>query len=309
MVNYSELLMLPRLLPVLFLAQIVPPAPVSGQDKFDDVQFEATHVAGRVYMLGGSSGNIGVSVGADGILIIDDQIAPLAEKIRAAVKSLSDGKIKFVLNTHWHGDHTGGNVKFGADAPIIAHENVRKRLSVTQSVRGRTVEALPPGGLPVITFADSLSIHFNGEELRVIHTPHSHTDGDSVILFSESNVAHLGDLFFSGRFPFVDLQSGGSIDGLTTSIQLMIEQLQPDVKIIPGHGPISTLDDLKAYHKMLVETSRIVQAQMGKGRSVEDIKKKGFPAIYEEWGSGFISTDFWIETLFESLSGSSIAPE
>ena len=218
----------------------------AAQQDFSDVRIEVTPVAGNVYVLEGRGGNIGASVGADGILIVDDQFAPLAEKIRAALKKVNPGELQFVLNTHWHGDHTGGNRVFGTEATIIAHTNVRGRLSTPQTVRGRDVEPLPIEALPVITFDESLSIHFNGEEIRVIHFPHGHTDGDSVVFFTGSNVVHMGDTFFAGRFPFVDLASGGDVKGLTRNIQTVIDRLGADAKIIPGHGPLSTPQDLKA---------------------------------------------------------------
>ena len=209
-----------------------------AQDDFSKVEIKATKISGNVYMLEGSGGNIGVSVGTDGILIVDDQFAPLAEKIRAALKTLGDGKLKFILNTHWHGDHTGGNAQFGREAPIIAHDNVRKRLSTEQrsELFKQTTPASPKEALPVITFDQSLSVHFNGEEIRVIHFPHGHTDGDSVIFFTTSNVVHLGDDFFAGRFPFVDLESGGSVQGLTKNIADIIPKIPAGAKLIPGHG-------------------------------------------------------------------------
>ena len=175
---------------------------VQAQDDLSKVEIKATKVAGNVYVLEGAGGNIGVSVGPDGILIVDDQFAPLADKIRASLKTLDQGKLKFILNTHWHGDHTGGNAAFGPEAPIIAHDNVRKRLSTEQRIElfKQTVPASPKQALPVITFDQSLTVHFNGEEIKAIHFPHGHTDGDSVIFFSASNVVHLGDDFFRVGF-------------------------------------------------------------------------------------------------------------
>src|SRR6476661_5793720 len=238
--------------------------PFFSQQDFSKVEIKSTKVAGNVYMLEGSGGNIGVSVGPDGILIVDDQFAPLADKIRAALKTLGEGKLKFILNTHWHGDHTGGNAQLGRDAPIIAHDNVRKRLSTEQRSEffKQTTPASPKEALPVITFDQSLSVHFNGEEIRVIHFPHGHTDGDSVIFFTKSNVVHMGDDFFANRFPFVDLENGGSVQGLLNNVGLLIKQIPADAKLIPGHGAISTIEDLKNYHQMLVETTRIVQDAM-----------------------------------------------
>ena len=275
-----------------------------GQEDYSQVEVKATKVAGNVYMLEGRGGNIGVSVGSDGILIVDDQFAPLADKIKAALKALGEGKLKFVLNTHWHSDHTGGNVVFGPEAPIIAHDNVRKRLSTEQRIElfKSTVPASPKEALPVITFGQSLSVHFNGEEIKVIHFPRGHTDGDSVIFFSSSNVVHMGDDFFAGRFPFVDLGSGGSVQGLAQNIGEILGKLPAGVKLIPGHGPISTADDLKAYHRMLLETTDSVRKNMAAGKTLAQIKTEGFPEEWKSWGNGFIKTDVWIETIHTSLS-------
>jgi cyclase len=280
------------------------PTSALAQDNFSKVEIKATQVAGNVYMLEGAGGNIGVSVGADGILIVDDQFAPLADKIKAALKKLGDGKLKFVLNTHWHGDHTGGNVAFGREAPIIAHDNVRKRLATAQKSEffKETTPASPKEALPVITFNQSLSVHFNGEEIRVIHFPRGHTDGDSVIFFTGSNVVHMGDDFFAGRFPFVDLESGGDVEGLSRNITEIIPKLPAGVKIIPGHGPISTVDDLKLYQRMLVETTAIVRRKMKTGKKLDQIKKEGLPDEWKSWGTGFIKTDVWIEIIHRSLS-------
>lgn len=275
-----------------------------AQEDYSKVEIKAAKVAGNVYMLEGRGGNIGVSVGSDGILIVDDQYAPLADKIKAALKTLSEGKLKFVLNTHWHGDHTGGNVVFGPEAPIIAHDNVRKRLSTEQRIEvfKTTAPASPKEALPVITFGQSLSVHFNGEEIKVIHFPKGHTDGDSVIFFTGSNVVHMGDDFFAGRFPFVDLGSGGSVEGLAKNIGEILGKLPADVKLIPGHGPISTADDLKLYHRMIVETTDIVRKKIAAGKALAEIKKEGLPEEWKSWGTGFIKTDFWIETIHTSLS-------
>jgi glyoxylase-like metal-dependent hydrolase (beta-lactamase superfamily II) len=275
-----------------------------AQTDFSKVEIKATKVAGNVYMLQGAGGNIGVSVGDDGLLIVDDQFAPLADKIRAALKGLADKKLRFILNTHWHGDHTGGNVAFGPEATIIAHDNVRKRLATEQksTVFNSTTPPSPKEALPVITFNDSLSVHFNGEDIRAIHFPHGHTDGDSVIFFSTSNVVHLGDDFFAGRFPFVDLESGGSVEGLVKNIGELIAKIPPTAKLIPGHGPISTLDDLKSYHRMLQQTSEIVRQKIAAGKTLDQVKSEGLPAEWEPWGTGFIKTDRWVETIYKSLT-------
>ncbi|HEY2973851.1 MAG TPA: MBL fold metallo-hydrolase [Pyrinomonadaceae bacterium] len=290
------------LIPAAFIL-CVGVAPTYAQD-FSKVEIKVTKVAGNVYMLEGSGGNIGVSAGLDGILIVDDQFAPLADKIKAALKTLGDGKLKFVLNTHYHGDHTGGNVVFGPEAPIIAHDNVRKRLATEQKseVFKRTTPASPKEALPIITFGRSLSVHFNGEEIRVIHFPHGHTDGDSVIFFTNSNVIHMGDHFFAGRFPFVDLEGGGSVEGYAKNVGDVIAKLPEGAKIIPGHGPLSGADDLKPFHRMLLETTDIVRKKMAAGKKLEQIKSEGLPEEWKSWGTGFIKTDLWIETIHRSLS-------
>ena len=275
-----------------------------AQDDFSKVEIKATKVSGNVYMLEGSGGNIGVSVGVDGILIVDDEFAPLAEKIKAALKTLGEGKLKFILNTHWHVDHTGGNAPLGKEATIIAHDNVRKRLSTEQRLEffKQTVPASPSEAWPVITFDQSLSVHFNGEEIKVIHFPHGHTDGDSVIFFTTSNVVHMGDDFFAGRFPFVDLDSGGSVQGMAKNVGEIIPKLPAGVKLIPGHGPISTIDDLKAYHRMLLATTEIVRKKIAAKKSLERVKKEGLPAEWKSWGEGFIKTDQWLELVYRSLT-------
>ena len=271
---------------------------------FSKVEIKVTKVAGNVYMLEGSGGNIGVSVGPDGILIVDDQFAPLADKIKAALKTLGEGKLKFVLNTHYHGDHTGGNVAFGLDAPIIAQTNVRQRLSVEQKSKffNRTTPPSPKEALPVITFDQAVSVFFNGEEIKVIHFPHGHTDGDSVIFFTGSNVVHMGDDFFNGRFPVVDLEAGGDVEGMTKNVGDIISKLPAGVKIIPGHGPLSDVEGLKAFHRMLTETTDIVRKRMAAGKTLEQIKAEGMPEEWKSWGTGFINTSRWIELIYNSLS-------
>ncbi|NIR48813.1 MBL fold metallo-hydrolase [candidate division KSB1 bacterium] len=271
---------------------------------FSDVQIKTTHIAGNIHMLEGQGGNIAVSVGEDGVVMVDDQFAPLADKIRTAIAELGGETPKFILNTHWHPDHTDGNVKFAEDGTIVAHDNVRKRLMVKSytAISPEGSGPAPEEAWPVITFDKSLSIHMNGEEIKVLHYPNGHTDGDAVIYFTGSNVVHMGDDFFAGIFPFVDLINGGSVQGLTENVGKIIDELPPDVKIIPGHGPLSSIEDLKDYHRMLQETTQIVQGHMEKGKNLADIQATGLPDEYEQLGKGFIKTDFWIETIYKSLS-------
>jgi len=291
----------------LALALAALPAAAQQQD-FSKVEIKVIPVSGNIYMLQGAGGNIGVSAGSDGILIVDDQYAPLAEKIRAALKSINPGKLKFVLNTHFHGDHTGNNANFGPEAPIIAQENVRKRLSTEQTIRGNKVPPSPPEALPVITFADAVSVHFNGEEIKAIHFPHGHTDGDSVIFFTKSNVVHMGDDFFAARFPFVDLENGGSVQGMADNVAKVLAQIPPDAKVIPGHGDLSTVEDLKAFHTMLVETTEAVRKGMAAGKMLEQLQAAGLPEKWKDWGKGFIDAKAWIATIHDSLENAKKNP-
>lgn len=260
-----------------------------------DVTIKTQKVAGNVYVLFGQGGNIGVSAGKDGLLMIDDQFERIADKIKAALKELGSDTPKFIFNTHFHGDHTGGNPVFGKTGTIVAQDNVRKRLMMSE-------KPFPDFALPMITYAQSLSVHFNGEEVRAVHFPKAHTDGDTVLFFTTSNVVHLGDQFFAGRFPFVDLNSGGSVPGLIKNIGELMQQIPADAKIIPGHGEISSLDDLKKYYQMLIETTQVVRGAMDKKKSLDEIKKAGLPEKYKDWGTGFINTDKWIETIYNSYS-------
>ena len=266
-----------------------------------DVVIKTEKVAGNVYVLFGQGGNIGVLVGKDGILMIDDQFERIADKIKAALKELGSDKPRFLFNTHWHGDHTGGNTVFGTDSIIIAHTNVRTRLSTPSNSGGREFKPLAPVGLPMITYNEGLSIYFNGEEVRAVHFPSGHTDGDTVLFFTASNVVHLGDDFFAGKFPFVDLDSGGSVEGLAKNIGELIKTIPSDAKLIPGHGPVSTVSDLKTYHQMLLEATAIVREKM-KTKSLDEIKKEGLPEKYKSWSWDFIKTESWIETIYKSYS-------
>jgi glyoxylase-like metal-dependent hydrolase (beta-lactamase superfamily II) len=279
--------------------------PAQQQVDWATVEVKAAQVRGNIWVLSTDyGGNIGVSVGEDGTLIVDDQFAPLAEKIRAALKGVGGGELKFILNTHYHGDHTGGNKEFGGEATIIAHDNVRKRLSTPPAdaaAQGRWAEQYPRAAWPVITFGERVSIHFNGEEIRALHYPQGHTDGDSVIFFTQSNVVHMGDDFFHARFPYVDLNAGGTVQGLTKNIADILSKLPADVKIIPGHGPVCGIEDLKTYHRMLLETTAHVQKQKQAGKTLEEVKAAGVPEEWKGWTWRFISTERWLETVYKSL--------
>jgi cyclase len=274
--------------------------PAGGPD-FEKVVIKTTPVAGKVYLLEGQGGNVAVSAGPDGLLIVDDQFAPLAEKIKAALAAIDPGDLEFVLNTHQHGDHTGGNPVFGLEALIVAHDNVRQRLSTEQTVRGTKVPPMAPAGLPVITFAESLTIHFNGEAIRMIHAEPGHTDTDSLIYFPGSNVLHMGDQFTNGRFPFVDLDSGGRVQGIAATAARVLEEFPADVKIIPGHGALAGRADLERYGRMLQESIAAVQAGIDAGKSLEEIQRAGLSPEWKDWAAGFRTHDHWIESVYRSL--------
>ncbi|MFN6962499.1 MAG: MBL fold metallo-hydrolase [Pyrinomonadaceae bacterium] len=268
-----------------------------------DVMVKTTKISGNVYMLQGRGGNIGALVGMDGLLIIDDDYKVVGPALRDALKALGYDSPRFLLNTHWHGDHTENNESFGKTGTvIIAHDNVRRRLMAPPTIFGRTTPPYAPIALPIVTYAQSITIHLNGEEIRAIHYPNGHTDGDTVVFFMNSKVVHLGDDFFVGKFPFVDIDSGGSVQGLINNIGQLISDIPGDAKLIPGHGPLATVDDLKTFRQMLIETSTIVQDAMKKKMSVDEIKKAGLPEKYKDWGTGFIKTDSWIDILYRSYS-------
>lgn len=259
-----------------------------------------THkVAGNVYMLEGRGGNIGVSIGEDGILIIDTQYANMADPIRDALKKLDKkGELRFIINTHFHGDHAGGNKALGQDVPIIAHDNARTRLEKGKDLSDEETR----NGLPWITFAETMNLQFNGEKVELFHLPTGHTDTDCVVYFAESNVVHMGDHFFNGFFPFIDLASGGDVESYLTNVQGAIDVIPADAKIIPGHGPLATLDDLKSFKAMLDETVGIIRDGIDAGLSVEKIKEQGLPSKYDAAGAGFIATNRWIDIVHESLT-------
>lgn len=277
-------------------------------DDFSKVQIKVTKVGGTVYMLEGAGGNIGASVGEDGIVVVDDQYAPLADKIQAALKGITDKPVRFIINTHYHEDHTGGNGYFQKQAPIIAHDNVRKRLETGGAAgNGGSVhfdaKPQPKDALPIITFDHDLTVHLNGEDIRALYFPAGHTDGDSVIFFPKSNVVHMGDDFVTYGFPFIDVDSGGSIKGMIDGVEKVISQVPPDVKIIPGHGPISTVDDVRKYLDMLKGTRDVVAKALQQGQTLDQMKQAKLLEPWKQYGGDFIKQDTFIETLYNSLSG------
>jgi glyoxylase-like metal-dependent hydrolase (beta-lactamase superfamily II) len=298
----SSLLAFALLTPILALGQ--------GNQDFSKVQIKVTQVSGNIYMLEGAGGNIAASVGEDGIVIVDDQFAPLAGKIREALKSIgaTDKPVRFVINTHYHGDHTGGNLPFSETSTIIAQDNVRKRLEAGgASGNGGSVhmenQPAPKGALPIITFGEDVTVHLNGEDIRALHFPAGHTDGDAVIFFPKANVVHMGDDFVRYGFPFIDIDSGGSVQGMIAGCEKAIAQLPADVKVIPGHGAISNLDDVRDFIKMLKETSGAVQKALDQHKTLQQMKEEKILAPWQKYAGGFINADAFIETLYNSLTG------
>ncbi|GAA6182790.1 MULTISPECIES: MBL fold metallo-hydrolase [Alteromonadaceae] len=263
-----------------------------AQNNPDDVTMKSENLGDSVYMLTGMGGNIGVSAGEDGLLIIDDQYEPMAEKISAALDSILKDKLRYVINTHYHGDHTGSNayMKEVKDATIFAHDNVRVRLL--------NKEEHKHSELPVVTYSQGVTFHFNGDTLKVMHLSNAHTDGDSVVMFEKANVLHTGDLFFNGLFPYIDIDSGGSVKGYIAGVEKLISMIDDDTKIIPGHGPLGDKAQLQAFVEMIKQTSSQVKQLKINGLPVEDIIDAGLDDKWKEWSWAFINEEKWIRTLY-----------
>lgn len=266
---------------------------VSAAPSFDDVEVTAKKVAGSVYMLEGRGGNIGLLVTDDGMALVDDQFAPLADKIEATMKSIKDVPIKYVINTHYHGDHTGSNAHFAKHAPIFAHVNVRKRVA---SDNKKTA-----ADLPVVTYEQGVNIYLGDEKIQLIHLPSGHTDSDSVVYFKKANVLHMGDLFFQGRFPYIDLKGGGSVKGYLAGIKKVKTMFPSDVKIIPGHGELTDIQGLTEFTAMVEFSVNRVSKALSDGKSEDQILKAGIGEKYKDWGWQFISEERWLKTLIDDL--------
>ncbi|MCE9687786.1 MBL fold metallo-hydrolase [Shewanella sp. AS16] len=265
----------------------------AADDNFAKVEIKATQLTDTSYMFIGAGGNIGVSAGKDGILIIDDQFAPLADKIGRALAKIQPGAPRYVINTHYHGDHTGGNGHFGQQATIMAHHNVLKRLAADNK--------LPASALPVITYDQHISVHFNGDTLQVMYLGPGHTDGDSIVLWDDKSLVHMGDLFFKDRFPYIDLDAGGSVGGYRDNVAQVLTLLNDTTQVIPGHGGLATKADLQRFKLMLDESIAWMQQQLQAGQSLTQIKAQGIPAPWKDWGWQFVSEERWIETLYQGL--------
>ena len=272
------------------------------------VALETLRVQGNVYAVFGAGGNVTVQIGDEGVLMVDSGVAASASVLRAEVRKLSTRPIRFIINTHYHFDHVGGNAALqSSSAPIIAHDNVRKRLAIdTVAGNGNSVKfdsrAVPTQALPILTFDRSATVHLNGEDIQAMHFPSGHTDGDSVVYFPKSNVVHMGDDFVTYGFPFVDLQGGGSVTGMIDACEAVMKQVPADVKVIPGHGPVSSVEDVKRFVTLLKETRTVVQKAVKAGKSLDQLKQEKILAPWQKFSGQFISTDAFIETLFNELS-------
>lgn len=275
-----------------------------GRPRQDEVEILLRPVAGRVHWLVGQGGNIALSVGPEGVLMVDSQFAPLAPRIEAAIHGLAGAKPTYLLNTHWHFDHTGGNPHFGAEAIVVAHENVRRRLVGDESIGGRVQRDFDPKGLPEITFKSSVRLRWNGEDVDLLHFPAAHTDGDCVVWFRESKVVHLGDLYFQVGYPFIDLDSGGSVTGYLAALRQVLAELPEEVRLIPGHGEVTGVAELREYLAMLETLAGRVREGLAAGKSAAELVADGITADFDErWGGfAFVPPQRFVETLVRGLS-------
>ena len=291
-----------RLTAVLALAA----APVVAQPQdFSKVEIKAEKVAEGVYMLTGAGGNVGLSVGQDGAFVVDAQFAPLTDKILAAIRTINPAPVRFVVNTHVHSDHVGGNENMGrAGAILVAHENVRKRMSVEQfnATFNRKTPPAPESALPVLTFTDAVTLHWNGDDIQVTHVPPAHTDGDAYVRFVRADVVHMGDLFFNGGYPFVDVSSGGRIDGVIAAADQVLAATGEKTRIIPGHGPLASRADLQAYRDTLRTLRDRIAKLKAEGRSRDEVIAARPTADHDaELGTGFMKGDVFTGLVYDSL--------
>jgi len=294
-----------RALALAMLLVVLCALPAAAQGDFSAVEIKAEKVADGIYTLTGRGGNLGLSVGEDGTYLIDDQYAPLTGKILAAIKQLTPEPVRFVVNTHYHGDHTGGNENMGeAGALLVAHENVRRRMAAGTFMKAfnRQVEPAPAGALPVVTFTDAVTFHWNGEEIRVFFVGPAHTDGDSIIHFVKADVFHMGDTLFNGMFPFIDVSAGGRIDGVIAAADRVLKVANEKTRLIAGHGPVATKADLQAYRDMLAKVRDRVAKLKAEGKTgAEIVAAKPTADLDEKWGGGFMKPDVWVGLVYESM--------
>jgi len=277
----------------------------SAAQDFANVQIQTMKVGDNVFMLSGGGGNIGVSAGKNCVFMIDASYAPLTDKIKAAIATFSDKPLQFIVNTHWHHDHTGGNENFAkSGAILVAHENVRKRLSTEQynEFLKKTMSPLPASALPIITFNEHMTFHLNGEEIYIFHIEGVHTDGDAIVHFRKSNVIHMGDIYFNGIYPFIDLSAGGSINGMITAVKQVIMLCNGNTKVIPGHGPLSDKTGLEAYLKMLIAVRDRIDREIKEGKNLDAVIASRPTRDFDPaWGKGFLKPEQFVRIVYNSL--------
>ncbi|GMR12655.1 MAG: MBL fold metallo-hydrolase [Gemmatimonadota bacterium] len=282
-------------------------APLAAQRDFSGVQIQTERLTEGLFVLMGSGGNIGLSIGEDGPFVIDDQFAPLTEKIKMAIAELTDRDVRWVLNTHWHGDHTGGNENFGeGGAFIVAHDNVFKRLNPAEfrDLVGERSAQMPEAGMPVVTFDRTMTFHWNGEDIRIFHVAHAHTDGDAVVHFQKGDAVHMGDTFFNGFYPFIDVDSGGNVNGMIRSAEAVLAFATSNTKIIPGHGPVTDVIGLRSYRTMLMTVRDRVLTMVNDGASQQEVVASNPTADFDEaWASrGDQWTGRFVVSVYRSLT-------
>ena len=294
------------LLTTIGLITLALPSMTSAENHHaSSLEFKSTPLTSNIFMLQGKGGNIGLVKGKQGLLLIDADYKEMAHALEAELaKHGGINTVSYLINTHWHGDHTQGNETIGHHAQIIAHENVRPRLLTSQEIKlfNMITEPYPEHALPSITYKTSMSLHINNKEINVVHFPNGHTDGDSIVFIKNDNIVHMGDHFFSGMFPFVDVAHGGNVLKMAKNIKSVLAMLDTKTKIIPGHGPLSTKADLQAFHDMLTGTSAEVNQMKEKGMTLEKIKEKGLSDKWTSWTKGFIPEKVWIDIVYSSLT-------
>jgi cyclase len=277
--------------------------PVLLQAQQNEVKITTTPVAGPVFLLeSGSAGNIGVIADPSGAIMIDTAYERFAAPVRKSLEALPGGdRIRFVIDTHWHSDHTDGNKAFGPGAIVVAHDNVRALLAKPQNLMGQTTPALPAAALPSITYSDTLTLYSGDLPVRLVHYPNAHTNGDTVVFIDKYKTVHMGDMFFYGMFPFMDVANGGNIESWVRDLDTVLSILPPDEKIIPGHGPLVGVAELREFRRMLYDSAQIVRNRMKEGKTLDQIKAEGLPERFDPWKEGFLTTPQWLELVYQSL--------
>ena len=296
-----------RLTPLALVTLALLPSLLQAQDDLAKATVTAVRITDRLHMLVGPGGNIGVSSGPDGVFLVDDQYAPVTEKIRAAIAAFDQGAIRFVLNTHWHGDHTGGNENLGQRGTIVvAQDRVRTRMSAEQFIASlnERIPASPKAALPIVTFSESATFFLNDEEIHAFHVAGAHTDGDALVHFRRQNVIHTGDTYFNGYYPFIDVSTGGSIDGMITAADQILALANDSTRIIPGHGPLAARADVARYRTMLATIRDRVQVAVRRGDTLEQVQQATPSADFDpQWGKGFLTPAQFIAIVYTSLKG------